>query len=213
MIKMSSVKCFVCNSDKDVNTLLTTKSKHSGSPLIELLKKCLKQHYLKSMKHSIVCRPCVDKFDEYDLALMTSLRIEEEFCNNLIKNTAKNDVEDTSVLKESKSIAQSIFSTELDNKILPNQIENFDESECESVVDTYPRDQLISETVNTDLHDIEEGIIFHNYSNKMIMKLEKDDEDDIKKSKINISKISFKCKYCISNFGMQSELAVSLKFN
>lgn len=224
---MNRIICFICNSDENVysKNILTIKSKHSAAPLIELMEKCFKHHYLDriQLKYSFVCKYCVTKFEEYDLAITTALRIEEEFRTLLmhkkeveqptLEQAEYLDLEDNyNLVLEEPAITEpkncnkeKLTNSTIDSPCRSTDFEQVDEYKTVTAgIHTTATDESHLDTDDS----IETETIFHNYSNEMIMKLE--NNSPTKHNRSLSKKKEYKCEYCFSDFTTKYALTVSI---
>lgn len=89
---IASISCFVC----DEQTHLLSKnigqinSKHSATEVHKFIEKFIGQNLDEYvMETSVICKACLDKINEYDLAIVTSNQVEKELCEKLVKTHNK----------------------------------------------------------------------------------------------------------------------------
>lgn len=91
-MEVSLQNCYICDSsvESELNNIFEVLSGHSQTPVHLFLEKFV-GHSLSSRPNfsDFLCQQCVDKFNEYDLAVLTAQRVQHEVLESFIATTNK----------------------------------------------------------------------------------------------------------------------------
>lgn len=139
--------CFICNC-VCVNynkNLFEIKSKYSETRISDFVVKILgdfpfKREYSVECDDNLVCNDCLNKVNEYDLACLTTKRVENELRELLVKTALSHAVEsDTPIEPMHQLFTESTESTELGNEIKIEESNSLDYETIEAL-DREPED-------------------------------------------------------------------------
>lgn len=89
---IASISCSICDEQTHIlsKNIRQITSKYSSTEVYKFIEKFTRQHFDKYLlETSVICKACLDKINEYDLAKVTYRRVEKELCEKLFKTHDK----------------------------------------------------------------------------------------------------------------------------
>lgn len=200
-------RCYICDNlvGSEVNNVFETVTGHSQTPVHLILEK-FAGHSLSSRTEpnfsDLLCQLCIDKFNEYDLAVLTAQRVQHEVLQRFNATINKYDEFQLEVLEQDDSIEFDRMSGYEDGVIVIKGEKEDGYEDCSYMAENYEH----TEKVNEDKKRVR----------KKKMKAERSDHDGSENwGSVEVveqkCKRLFKCQQCNIDFDHKSQYKHHIK--
>lgn len=142
-------KCYICDSlvESELNNVFEVLTGHSQTPVHLFLEK-FAGHSLSSRTEpnfsDLLCEPCIEKFNEYDLAVVTAQRIQHELSECFKATITKYDEFKLEAAEQDDSVEFSQLSGYDDGVIVIKGEKDDSYDDCSYLADNYEHMESIS---------------------------------------------------------------------